>query len=82
LIHGFYPYSRPCRLYRARCVPKLDRIVTVNQFYSPDGGIPLKYILKVLEQEGVAQQKNQWQAVVNTVINLPVPEEALNFLTQ
>jgi hypothetical protein len=31
--------------------------------------------------EGVAQDTDQWRAVVNTVINTGVPSKARNFLT-
>jgi hypothetical protein len=42
--------------------------------------------LREIEWEGVdcihlAQDKNQWWAVVNTVMNLWVPLQAVNFLT-
>jgi hypothetical protein len=42
--------------------------------------------LRVTGREGVdwihlAQDRDQWQVVVNTVMNLRIPEKARNFLT-
>jgi len=45
-------------------------------------GIDLRQIrLEVVEWFYLAQDRAHWQALVDTVLNLRVPEEAGNFLT-
>jgi hypothetical protein len=47
----------------------------------------IRMVLREVDREGVdwihlAQDRDQWQALVNTVMNLQVPQKAGNFLTR
>jgi len=65
---------------------KAWRKETTSRNLGTHGRIILKWIFRIYDWEGVdwidlSQDRNMWQALVDMVMNLQVPQNAGNFLT-